>query len=152
MNAGDYFLPLAADAADLHAWSSILPPRPRVLRTNLFGDAFLVDGSGAVHLLERGAGSIMQVAISEEQFWRDLEVDAEGWQLRPLADKCRASAKMLGEDQCYAFMIPPLLGGDYVAANVWVAPWREWFSLTADLFAQAKTLPDGTAISLKVVD
>lgn len=58
----------------------------------------------------------------------------------------------LGEGQCYAFTTPPLLGGDYVVENVWVASWREWFSLTADLFAQTKNLPDGTAVSLRVVD
>lgn len=59
---------------------------------------------------------------------------------------------LLGNGQCYAFKVPPVLGGDYVVENVWVAPWAEWFSFTADLFRQIKDLPDGTAVSFKVVD
>jgi hypothetical protein len=59
---------------------------------------------------------------------------------------------MTAHGQCYAFNTPPILGGDYTEANVWVAQWKEWFSFTADLFRQIKDLPDGSTVSLKVVD
>jgi hypothetical protein len=49
MDAADYFLPKAADYADLTAWSAIIPARARILRTNFFGDVFAVDEAGAVH-------------------------------------------------------------------------------------------------------
>lgn len=152
VDANDYLLPKAADDADLSSWASVLPNEARILCTNLFGDVFLVDGVGAVHMLERGGCSVTEIAPSEENFWRSLDADHEGWQLRPLADACRAEGKMLGESQCYAFAMLPLLGGDYTPENVWVASWHEWFSFTADMFHQTKDLPDGAAIELKFLD
>ncbi|WP_332640974.1 T6SS immunity protein Tdi1 domain-containing protein [Brevundimonas sp.] len=147
-----YFLSDAADVADLSGWGPILPPRPQVLRTNLFGDAFLFDHVGAVHMLERGACVCRQIAPSQEQFWRTLENDEEGWQLRRLADACGAAGKVLAVDQCYAFTTLPVFGGSYSEENVRVAPWREWFSFTADIYRQTGHLPDGAAISLRVTD
>lgn len=152
MSALDYFLPKAADEGDFSAWSSIMAQPSRVLRTNLFGDVFIVDGSGGVHMLERGACTVTQIASSEEEFWRRVDDDAEGWQLRPLADECRGNGKVLADGQCYAFTTPPVLGGDYAVGNVWVAPCREWFALTADLFQQIKNLPDGASVSFRVTD
>lgn len=152
MSATDYFFPTAADGTDLSGWASILPARFRVLRTNLFGDPFLADGSGAVHMLDRGGCSVECIAASEDEFWREVQDDAHGWQLRPLAEECRRAGKVLAGDQCYAFMTPPILGGVYTAENVWIAPWQDWFSFTADLFQQVDRLPDGAAVSLKVMD
>lgn len=148
----DYFLPRAADAADLSAWSTILPPVQCVLRTNLFGDAFVVDESGSVRMLERAGCSAEVIASSEEEFWRQVGEDEKGWQLRALADECRRTGKVLDEGQCYAFTILPVFGGGYTVENVWVASWREWFSFTADVFQQIKDLPDGSHVTIEVVD
>jgi hypothetical protein len=152
MSAADYFLPKAADEADLSAWSPLMPAVARVLRTNLFGDVFVVDEGGSVHMLERAACSAERIASSEEDFWKQVHDDEQGWQLRPLADKCRRAAKILADGQCYAFTTLPVLGGDYTVENVWVAHWDEWFSFTADLFQQIKDLPDGSRVTFKVVD
>jgi hypothetical protein len=152
MSAADYFLPKAADEGDLSPWSAILPLPARVLRTNLFGDVFVVDQTGGIHMLERAACTAGQISSSEEEFWRQVNDDANGWQLRPLVDECRRSGRVLADGQCYAFTRPPVLGGDYTVANVYVAPWREWFSLTADLFDQIKDLPDGAPVSFRVTD
>ena len=152
MNATDYFLPPAADKTDLSPWSSILPSPVRGLRTNLFGDPFLVDAAGAVHMLDRGGCSTERIAASEQEFWRIIQADSEGWQLRPLADECRRAGKLLADSQCYAFTTLPVLGGEYAVENVWVAPWREWFAFTADIFRQIERVPDGGTVSLNVVD
>lgn len=152
MRATDYFLPVLANEADLAPWHSILPTRPRILRTSLFGDHFVVGDGGAVHMLDRGGMAAPLIASSEEDFWRVIQQDSEGWQLRPLADECRCAGKVLSDGQCYAYTTLPMLGGDYRAANIWVAPWQEWFSFTADLFQQIKDLPDGATVTLRVVD
>jgi len=152
VGAAKYFLPEAADDTDLSAWSSILPTPARALRTSLFGDAFVVDGEGAVHMLQRAACTANHIAPSEEEFWRAVGDDIHGWQLRPLADDCRRAGRVLADGQCYAFTTPPVLGGGYTVENVWVASWNEWFSFTADLFQQIKNLPDGATVSFKVVD
>jgi hypothetical protein len=152
MNARDYLLPEATDAADLSPWFSILPRDARILRTNLFGDVFLVGGEGAVYMLERAGCAVSKIAPSEEHFWQYLDDDEEGWQLRPLADACRREGKSLQDGQCYAFTVLPFLGGDYTVENIWVAPWQEWFALTADLFRQTRDLQDGQTVVLKVAD
>jgi hypothetical protein len=150
MSPTAYFLPAAAHDADLLAWASIIPPGCRVLCFNLFGDMFLLAPDGGLHMFDRGGFSVERIAPSEEAFWREVQDDPEGWQSRLLADECRRASKVLTAEQCYAFTTLPVLGGDYSVENVWVAPWQEWFSFTADLFRQIKDLPDGAVISLKI--
>jgi T6SS immunity protein Tdi1, C-terminal len=153
MDSNEYFLPKAADdEADLSAWSPMVPAQARVLRTNLFGDVFVVDECGAVHMLERAACSASEVVPAEEDFWRQVQADEEGWQLRPLVDECRRAGKLLGDGQSYAFTTLPVFGGKYTVDNIWVASWKEWFSFTANVFQQIKDLPDGATVSLKVID
>lgn len=103
-------------------------------------------------MLERGACSVAQIAGSEAEFWRQVDEDANGWQLRALADRCRGASKPLGDGQCYAFTTLPVFGGAYAAENIWVAPWSQWFSFTADVFEQIKDLPDGSKVTFKIVD
>jgi hypothetical protein len=152
VNATHYFLPKTADEADVSAWLPILPSPGRVLRSNLFGDAFVVDAAGAVHMLERAACKAERVATSEEEFWREVEDDAHGWQLRALVDDCRRAGKVLADHQRYAFTTLSAFGGDYTVENIWVAPHRDWFAFTADVFQQIKNLPDGTQVRLKIID
>jgi hypothetical protein len=61
-------------------------------------------------MLERGACSVTKIAASKEEFWRDVDEDAEGWQLRALADKCREALKPLDKAHCYAFTTLPVFG------------------------------------------
>ena len=152
MGVNGYFLPRAADLADLGAWTSILPDQPRILRTNLFGDAFIIGADGCVHLLDRAGCRAERIADSEEEFWHRVGNDDRGWLLTELADECHSSGLTLRHGQCYAFTVPPILGGEYTLQNVWVAPWNEWFLVTGDIFAQVKDLPDGATVSFKVVD
>jgi len=152
MHADDYFLPSAANDVDLAPWRSVMPSPKRVLRTNLFGDHFVLDHSGAVHILDRGGMVAQCIADTEEQFWRGVQEDSEGWQLRSLVNECRKAGMLLTDGQCYAYTTLPVFGGDYKAENVWVARWVEWRPFTDDLFQQIKDLPDGTTITFRVVE
>ena len=151
MTPFNYFLPEAASETDLFDWSPILPSPVRILQTNLFGDAFVLVDDGTVHMLERASHSAQLIASSEEEFWKEVEDDLQGWQLRRLVDECRLAGKILKDGQCYAFTTLPIFGGDYVVENIWVVSWEEWFLLTADIFTQIKDLPDGTTVRLQVV-
>ena len=152
MGPSEYFLPQQASEADLSCWSSILPTPVRVLQTNLFGDAFVLVRDGTVHMLERACHSAQRIALSEEEFWREIEDDARGWQLRRLADRCRLSGKILADGECYAFATLPVLGGEYTVQNIQITQWREWFAYTSDMFQQIKDFPDGTTVRLIVVE
>jgi hypothetical protein len=150
MVAERYFLAAEANRAELSDWQPMVPAGVQPFRTNLFGDAFFVDQSGSVHMLQRAAASSEQVSPSLDDFWKRVEEDEEGWQLRPLADSCAAAGKILGDGECYAFVQLPFLGGDYSLDNVRVGSWKEWFALTADLYNQVKDLPDGAEVRINV--
>ena len=152
IDPADYFLPRASHDPDLEPWADMLPKEPRILGVTLFADVILTDREGAVHLLQPAAAGIDRIAGSEEEFRDRLPVDEDGWQLRGLADRCRAAGKICGERQCYAFTILPLLGGEYTVENIWTCPWREWFGFTADMYAQTKDQPDGARIRIQIVD
>ena len=147
-----YFLPAASHDVDLRPWADMLPEAPRILRVTLFAEIVVADRDGAVHLLEAAAGMIERIAETEEEFWRRIRLDEDGWQLRPLVDRCREAGKLLREGECYAFTTLPLFGGEYVVENVWTCPWREWFAFTGEIHVQTKDLPEGARIRIKVVD
>jgi hypothetical protein len=79
-----------------------------------------------------------------------VQSDEEGWQLRPLVEKCLAGGKRLGPGMCYAFTTLPLLGGKYEPENVWISSTEEWMAFTGDIYLQTKDLPDGTTVELIV--
>lgn len=146
------FLLDGVTAADLSGWADILPARCRVVGANLFADIFLSDAYGAVHMLEVAAASITKIAASEEEFRHRCIDDEDGWLLRPLVDQCRSAGMNPTPSQCYAFTTLPLFGGEYKTDNIWMCSWSEWISYTASIYAQTKDLPDGTPVSISVVD
>lgn len=150
MKSEQYFLPDAANQGGLSDWQPMAPAGVQAFRTNLFGDAFFIESSGAVHMLQRAGASCEEISPSLDDFWKQIEEDEEGWQLRPLADACAAAGKILEDGQCYAFVQPPFLGGGYSVDNVRVGSWKEWFALTADLYNQIKDLPDGAQVRINV--
>jgi hypothetical protein len=146
------FLADEITAVQLDAWADLLPVACRVLGANLFGDMFVADAAGAIHMLEISAASIAEIAASEDDFHQRCVDDSEGWLLRPLADRCRSAGMLLGPTQCYAFTTLPLFGGEYKVDNIWICTWKEWLSFTATIYAQTKDLSDGSSVAIKFVD
>lgn len=146
------FLADEVRAVDLSLWADILPARFSVLGGNLFADIFLADETGAVHMLEVSAASIARIAASEDEFRQRCIGDEDGWLLRSLVDQCRSAGMNPSDTQCYAFTTLPLFGGGYKPDNVWLCSWSEWISYTASIYRQTKGLPDGSTVSIKIVD
>lgn len=146
------FLPDEVTAVDLSGWAGVLPAQCRVLGANLFADMFLADAAGAVHMLEVSAASIAKIADSEAEFRQRCIDDEDGWLLRPLVDRCRSAGMSPSATQCYAFTKLPVFGGEYKADNIWLCSWSEWITYTASMYAQIKDLPDGSRVSISVVD
>ncbi len=145
------FLPDEVAAADLGGWAALLPVGCRIFGASLFADLFLADAGGAVHMLQVAAASVDRIAASEAEFRRRCVDDEDGWLLRPLAERCRASGLIPAASQCYAFTVLPMLGGDYEVGNIWLCGWEEWIRFTADVHEQTKDLPDGTKVSFQIV-
>jgi hypothetical protein len=146
------FLPPEALASDLSAWAAILSPGYRLLAANLFADFFLSDEAGVIYMLELSPRTVTAIAASEAEFRERLVEDSEGWLLRPLADRCREAGMNPQPDDCYAFTTLPVFGGLYEVDNIFLCPWREWISFSADIYCQIKDLPDGGQVEIRVVD
>jgi hypothetical protein len=68
MIAERYCLAAEANRAELSDWQPMVPAGVQPFRTNLFGDAFFVDQSGAVQMLQRSGASCERVSPSLDDF------------------------------------------------------------------------------------
>jgi len=136
----------------LSDWSSVLPSSFTIWLVNRFGDVFIVFEDGSIHMLDVGIGAIKRVVDDRDHFTALLDIgdNANNWLMIPLVDKCVAAGLYLGNDQCYGYKVPPILGGDYSVENSFPLGLSEHFSFLADIHRQTKSLPDGTRIKLVV--
>jgi hypothetical protein len=70
----------------------------------------------------------------------------------PLVDKLVAAGIRPGEGQCYSYWKLPILGGDYTVQNTVLLPIREHFGCWGSVHEQLKDVPDGTEVSINVVN
>ncbi len=136
----------------LSGWESLLPPEFTVWLMNRYGDLFLILPDGSVHMLDVGGGSLTKLAESKGDFSRviDEEGNAEDWLMIPLVDRLVEAGILLEPGQCYGFVTPPILGGEYSVENTMVLPITEHFGLYASYHEQLRGAPDGTKVVLKV--
>jgi len=154
MNVHDYLIDQSGkDWSELLSnWSDALPSSFTVWLVNRFGDVFVAFEDGSVHMLDVGIGVIERVADDRDHFATLLDTgdNADNWFMIPLVDKCVAAGLYLGNDQCYGYKVPPILGGDYTVENMFPIGLAEHFSFLADIHRQTKNLPDGTRIEIVV--
>jgi hypothetical protein len=95
---------------------------------------------------------LTQVADSKDEFGRKLDEEDMGaeWLLIPLVDRLVAAGKVLKKQQCYAFVQPPILGGDYVVENVVVRDIEFQYEAMGPIYEKLKDLPDGTRVSFDI--
>jgi hypothetical protein len=148
--ADPYFIPFESAPFDLGVWSKLAEYTP--LGLNCFGEIFLRDEVGKVFFFDISENKLEKIAENEDEFHDRLIEDSDGWLLRPLVDACRDVNLRPETGECYAFRIPPVLGGAYDCDNIWVARISEWHAFMRDMCMQIKDYPDGTTIELRIVD
>lgn len=118
---------------------------------NRFGDLFLKTDDGSIHVLRLDDGSLRCLADSKEQFCDKIDDSetANDWLMIPLVDRLVAAGKVLGANECYAFIQIPLIGGNYVVENVDVRTVEFQYAALGPIFEQMEGLPDGTSIEFK---
>jgi hypothetical protein len=141
-------------AALLRDWLPIFPSGFTIWMVNRLGDIIAVFEDESVHFLDVGNCNLRRIANDREDFIVRIDEDdnASDWLAMRLVDHCVAAGMTLAEDQCYGFKIPPMLGGGYSFENVVPTGLSAHYSLLADLWQQTKDLPDGTEITVQVVD
>jgi len=138
----------------LSGWAWLLPAEAAVWLMNRFGDLFFTWPDGTVHMLDVGAGSLIQLADDRDDFSRrlDEEGNADDWLMIPLVDRLVAAGVHLQPGQCYSFVVPPVLGGGYKTENTVVLPVREHYGVYGSYHDQLRGVPDGEQVVIKVVN
>jgi hypothetical protein len=91
----------------------------KVIRVTAFGNLFLRDSEGRVHLLDTTRGWIREVAASEQEWMRCLDDVGHRrlWLLPFVVELLRRDGVLLKPGQCYSWKHPPHLGGEMAADN-----------------------------------
>lgn len=103
----------------LSSWAWLVPSDFTIWLVSRFGDLFLVQSDGSVHMLDVGAGTLTRIAESRDDFCDKIDVgdNAAQWLMIPLVDRLVAAGMLLTSRQCYGFRQSPALGGDYSIEN-----------------------------------
>jgi hypothetical protein len=133
-------------------WAWLLPEELTVWLMNRYGDLFLVFNDGTVHMLDVGNGTIEQLAENRDEFALKIDEDdnVSNWLTVPLVDRMIEAGERLRADQCYSFIIPPTLGGEYTVENTAILSITEHYSVYASIHQQIKDFPAGTQVVLKI--
>ena len=154
MNVHDYLIDHSGFDWEhlLSGWEWLLPPEFSVWLMNRYGDLFLILPDGSVHMLDVGDGSLTKLAESKDDFARviDEEGNAEDWLMIPPVDQLVEAGVHLKPGECYSFLIPPILGGEYTVENTIVVPMTEHFGLYASYHEQLRDVPDGSKVVINV--
>src|SRR5262245_9909245 len=129
MNLNDYLI----DQADLdwndllREWHWLLPDRLNPWILTRAGDLIFVSSDNTIQFLDVGAGSIIQVANTRDEFCTKIDVveNADNWFMIPVVDALVASGIHLASGECYSYRTLPTLGGDYSPKNRMVFPLVE---------------------------
>ena len=142
-------------AALLEDWRWLLTGRFSVVVGTKFGDWFIERPDGRVEMLDTIEGAVRPVASSREEFQILINTPAlrEEWLLCELVSTLHEKGIVPGPGQCYAFRIPPVLGGEAVSDNVALMDIKVWMSLGGQMHKQVQALPPGASITgFKVVE
>ncbi len=139
----------------LQEWAWLLGPKPySVIAVSAFGDWFLEDENGPIHMVDVSAADFRLVADSMPAFERSLRT-MEGrneFLFAAFVEHMVIECKMLlGPGQCYSFKHPLYLGGDVDGDNVYVADFLICNKLNSTLWEQVKDVPDGAEVQIKIM-
>lgn len=138
----------------MKSWSWLLPADFTLWLVTRFADLFIVLPDGTVQMLDIGAGTLSKVANSRDDFCNKIDEgnNANEWLMIPLVDRMAAAGVVLQPGQCYAFKVPPVLGGDYTVENCGSLPVEDYLAAFGSIHEQLRDVPDGSEVVLKVVN
>ena len=134
----------------LSDWGWLLGPDKLPVLLAASGDAFVQDVSdGSVHILDICAGKLNRGAESFERFQSLLKEKnfVVNYFAVKMVSELRASGCTLEAGQIYSFKRPPVLGGDYVLANIEPTDIEVHFSMAGQIHRQIAARPPGTSIT-----
>jgi hypothetical protein len=138
----------------LEDWRWLVPSTATIWLMNRFAELVLQLEDGTVCYLETSTGTLKKIARDKDEFIVRIDQDdnANEWLMIGFVDDCVAAGLTLGDNQCYGFIQPPTLGGQYEVANIEVSDIAVYMSLLGQIHRQIKDLPDGTPIQAVITD
>ncbi len=135
-------------AQALESWSWLGLSGRKPLFTSLFGDVFLAGPDGCWYL-DTVEGTLTRPWASADELERDLstEVGENRYLLAGLAEAAAARGLVLGPDQVYALLPPPVLGGRAAADAVSVEDFAVTLNILGQIHEQIRALPPGARIT-----
>lgn len=140
-----YLLPLGGInwPEALASWAFLLPRRFSLLFANRFGDVFIVQEDGSVHMLNLATGTLDRLADKIEDLADLLEVDVlrQNWLMTNLVDQCIEAGLLLKPGEVYSYKVPPSLGGTMELDNVEIMPAADHYHAMAEIQLMLDELP-----------
>jgi hypothetical protein len=119
-----------------------------LLEVSPFGELFLKDSTGAFCLLDINFGELKyaNVAGSDPALLFPFTFDFV------IAHAYIKAGRLPEDGQCFGYKEPLVTRGSLQPDNVYVATTAEYISFMGDFHCQIKDIPDGTTVTLKVIN
>lgn len=145
MNLSDVLLhPSEYDGTTVaEPWRWKLGSELSVLHVTVLGNLFLVDGNGAVSLLDTWSGQLHGVSQSYDEYKNRVASDVtffESWFLVELVESLTATKPTRSSGHVFSPYVSPALGGSLTTDNFSLAPLNAYVATSS---AEARALSTG---------
>lgn len=136
----------------LSEWRWLCPQPLSVIGRNAFGDLFLKDEAGKVHLLNVASGEFSLIAASVSEFTELARTPEkrEVWFAEAAVNDATTRGLVPGPQQCIRFSTPVVFAENDGLDSAYIADRYEHVGFLGDIHRQIATLPDGTKARLVV--
>jgi hypothetical protein len=132
----------------LSQWRWLCPQALTVIDRNLFGDLFLSDAMGRVHMLDVGGGEFSLVAESISEFTERARTPEmqQKWFQESAAKQAGDRGLVPGLGQCIGFSTPVVFAEGGGLDSAYIADLYEHVGFLGDIHRQIAGLPDGSKV------
>jgi hypothetical protein len=137
----------------LESWDWIGIGGRKPVFCSLFGDVFLEAPDG-FWFLDTIEGTLIRRWPDRDTLRRELDTDEgqDQYLLGGLAMAAERGGLVLGVDEVYDFVQPPILGGQFAVENIAKMDFVVSIHLTGQLLGQVRQLPPGSKITGFTID
>ena len=136
----------------LHYWRWRCPQSLTVIQRNAFGDLFLRDDAGRVHMLNVGSGDFSLIAESVHEFAQlaNTPQGREKWFAEREANAAAVRGLVPGPGQCIGYYPPVVAAECNGLDSAYVTDLYDNVGWLGDMHRQIATVPDGAKVRIVV--
>jgi hypothetical protein len=136
----------------LREWRWLCPQSLTVIDRNAFGDLFLRDDAGRVHMLNVGSGDFSLIAESVTEFTELAKTPErrEEWFADQETNAAAERGLVPGPGQCIGFYPPATFAESDGLSSAYVTDLYDNVGWLGDMHRQIATLPDGAKVRIVV--